>query len=210
MPARIQAFDLLARGDDVLLELPFSERRAALEELVASLGEGILDLTPQVATTEDAAIWLREAEGVIAKQLAEPYRPGERLGMVKVRRQRTVDCVVIGYRAGEREASAVSLLLAMVDENGKMRPVGHSSGFSRAEQLEVGARVEPRATGETWDGEPTRWRSGTPAPWIIVEPELVVEVNYEHASNGRIRHGARLLRWRSDKAPGECSLDQLV
>ena len=98
----------------------------------------------------------------------------------------------------------------MVDADGKMRPVGHSSGFSRADQLEVGARVEPRATGETWDGEPTRWRSGTPAPWIIVEPELVVEVTFDHTSNDSIRHGTKITRWREDKLPADCKTEQLL
>ena len=207
-PARFVAFDLLARDDDVLLELPFDERRAALERLAVEL-DGAFDLTPCVRAADDARPWLHGAEGVIAKERDAPYRPGERTGMVKIKRVRTIDAVVFGWRPGKEPGTVGSLILGLYDEDGDLRVVGHSSGFSAKEKRELPARLKPYETGERGSGEPSRWSAGRDLEWIALRPELVVEVTFDHVSDGRIRHGAKVQRWRDDKDPSACTVDQL-
>jgi len=204
-PSTYVAFDLLAREDEVLLELPFAERRAALEALVTAP----VELTPMVTTAQDADRWLQSAEGVIAKETAAPYRPGERVGMVKVKRVRTIDAVVLGYRPGKAEGTVGSLILGLYDENGKMREVGHSSGFTASEKRDLIERLKPYETGERGSGEPSRWTAGRDLEWVSLRPELVVEVTFDHVSDGRIRHGAKVQRWRDDKDPADCRVEQL-
>jgi len=204
-PAKFIAFDLLSRDDDVLLDLPYLERRAALEELVADP----VELTPMVRTAEEAEHWLQEAEGVIAKEAAAPYRPGERVGMIKVKRLRTIDAVVLGWRPGKAENTVGSLILGLYDEKGNLHEVGHSSGFSAREKRELVGRFAPYETGERGSGEPSRWTMGRELEWVMMRPELVVEVTFDHVSDGRIRHGAKVQRWRDDKPPRECALAQL-
>jgi ATP-dependent DNA ligase len=201
-PARFMAFDLLARDDETLLELPFSERRAALEAIP-------LEHTPMVATPEEAEGWLRSSEGVIAKQLDAPYRPGERTGMVKVKRVRTIDCVVAGWRPGKEPGTVGSLMLGLYDESGELHVIGHTSGISAREKRALVERLAPYETGERGSGDPSRWTQGRDLEWIALRPELVVEVSFDHVSAGRIRHGAKLLRWREDKKAEECRLEQL-
>jgi ATP-dependent DNA ligase len=204
-PARYVAFDLLARDDEELLALSFGERRAALEELVRA---GI-DLTPLTRDPEGTAQWLRDGEGVVAKELGAPYRPGQRKGMVKVKRVRTIDAVVVGYRPGKEEGTVGSLILGLYDQDGKLHVVGHSSGLKAAEKRALVASLEPYETGERGSGDPSRWQSERELEWISLRPELVVEVTFDHASGGRIRHGTRILRWRDDKPPVECRLEQM-
>jgi ATP-dependent DNA ligase len=204
MPARYVAFDLLAHDDEVLFEQPFAERRAALAALV---DEPVL-LAPSTRHREQADPWLRGAEGVIAKELDAAYLPGERRGMVKVKRLRTIDCVVVGWRPGKEEGTVGSLILGLYD-GGELREVGHTSGFRAREKRELVARLAPFETGERGSAEPSRWTAGRDLEWVLLRPELVVEVSFDHASSGRIRHGAKLLRWREDKAPRECTFDQL-
>jgi ATP-dependent DNA ligase len=204
-PSVFIAFDLLARDDEVLLDLPYHERRAALEALVGAP----VEITPKVDTADEAERWLREAEGVIAKQADAPYRPGERVGMVKVKRMRTLDAVVMGWRPGKAENTVGSLILGLYGEDGRLREVGHSSGFSRAEKRELVGTLKPYETGERGTGEPSRWTAGRELEWVTLRPELVVEVSFDHVSDGRIRHGTKVLRWREDKPPRECTIDQL-
>src|SRR6185295_13070937 len=152
-PAVFIAFDLLSRDDDVLMELPYLERRAALEEIV----EAPVELTPMVRTPDEAEHWLREAEGVIAKEAAAVYRPGERVGMVKIKRVRTIDAVVMGWRPGKAENTVGALILGLYDdETGDLREVGHSSGFSAKEKRELVGQLAPYETGERGSGEPSR------------------------------------------------------
>jgi ATP-dependent DNA ligase len=201
-PARYIAFDLLASGDRTLLELPFSERRAALEEL---------SVTPTPLTREpgEAEPWLLSGEGVVAKDVNAPYRPGQRLGMVKVKRLRTIDAVVVGYRPGNEAGTVGSLILGLYDDGGELRVVGHSSGLRAAEKRALVAKLRPYETGTRGHGDPSRWKSDKELEWIELRPELVVEVSFDHASGGRIRHGTKILRWRDDKAPNECRLEQM-
>jgi len=207
-PARFVAFDLLARDDEVLLEQPFDARRAALERLAGEL-DGAFDLTPCVLDAGDARPWLHGAEGVIAKERDAPYRPGERTGMVKIKRVRTIDAVVFGWRPGKEPDTVGSLILGLYDDDGELRVVGHSSGFSAKEKRELPARLKPYETGERGSGEPSRWSAGRDLEWIALRPELVVEVTFDHVSDGRIRHGAKVQRWRDDKDPSACTVDQL-
>jgi ATP-dependent DNA ligase len=204
-PARYVAFDLLAADGEPLLERPYEERRAALAELVAP---PVL-LAPWTGDREEAEPWLQGAEGVIAKEAGAPYRPGERKGMVKVKRVRTIDAVVAGWRPGKEEGTLGSLILGLYGTDGKLHVVGHTSGFRAKEKRELPAKLAPYETGERGTAEPSRWAADRDLEWIDLRPELVVEVTFDHVSGGRIRHGTKLLRWREDKAPGDCRLDQL-
>jgi ATP-dependent DNA ligase len=205
-PAVVVAFDLLALDDEVLLERTFAERRALLEQLVPA---DSVELCPQVRTAEGAERWLHEYEGVIAKRLDAHYLPGERKGMQKVRRQRTLDCVVAGYRPGKAEGTIGSIMLGLYDAQGELRVIGHSSGFSAREKRELLERLRPLETGERGTAEPSRWTAGRDLEWVALEPRLVVEITYDHASDGRIRHGANVVRWRTDRDPESCLLEQL-
>ena len=202
-PARFVAFDLLALGDDVLLERSYAERRAALE------GISGLELTPVVYAAGDAEQWLRDEEGVIAKEVACAYEPGERRGMVKVKRVRTIDAVVMGWRPGKAENTVGAIILGLYGEDGRLREVGHSSGFTAKQKRALVSELRPYETGERGSGEPSRWTHGRDLEWVALRPELVVEITYDHVSDGRIRHGTKVVRWRDDKAPGDCKLDQL-
>jgi ATP-dependent DNA ligase len=204
-PARFIAFDILARDDDALLERPYSERREVLEDIV----EKPVDLTPSTRERSEAEPWLQSAEGVVAKQLDAPYRPGERTGMAKIKRVRTIDAVVRGWRPGKEEGTVGALILGLYDEDGQLREVGHTSGLKAAEKRELVKTLKPYETGERGSGEPSRWTHGRDLEWVALRPELVVEVSFDHVSARRIRHGSKLLRWRDDKDPRSCTIDQL-
>jgi ATP-dependent DNA ligase len=206
-PARYVAFDLLARDDQSMLAVPFAERRAALEEL---LDGGTVSTTPLTRVREDAEPWLLSGEGVVAKDVNAPYRPGQRVGMVKVKRVRTIDAVVTGYRPGKDPGTVGSLILGLYDEGGSLHIVGHSSGLRAPEKRSLLAKLEEYETGNRGHGDPSRWKSEKELEWIELRPELVVEVTYDHSSGGRIRHGTKILRWREDKAPRECLLGQMT
>jgi ATP-dependent DNA ligase len=204
-PSRFVAFDVLARDGETILELPFTERRAVLEGLV----DAPVDLTPCTCDLEAARPWLHGAEGVIAKELDAPYRPGERAGMVKIKRVRTIDAIVIGWRPGKEERTVGALILGLYDDDGQLREVGHCSGLKAAEKRALVDSLAPYETGERGSGEPSRWTHGRELEWVKLRPELVVEVTFDHVSGGRIRHGTKLKRWRDDKKPAECRLEQL-
>lgn len=129
--------------------------------------------------------------------------------MVKVKRVRTVDAVVIGWRPGKAEGTVGALILALYGPDGRLREVGHSSGFTAKEKRELPAKLAPFETGERGSGEPSRWSAGRDLQWVALRPELVVEVTFDHVSDGRIRHGAKVQRWRDDKSPSECLVQQL-
>jgi ATP-dependent DNA ligase len=210
-PAVYVAFDLLADDGTSLLEQPFSERRSRLERLLS--GDGFaaapVELMETAADADDAQGWLRNAEGAIAKERSAPYRPGERKGMVKVKRVRTIDAVVAGWRPG-KEANTVGALILGLYDGGELRVVGHCSGLSAAEKRRLVGFLAPHETGERGSGDPSRWSSGRELEWIALSPELVVEIDFDHVSAGRIRHGAKLRRWREDKPARECTIDQLA
>jgi ATP-dependent DNA ligase len=203
-PATFAAFDLLARDDESLLDRPFSERRALLEE--ADLAP--VELTPATADRGLAEPWLETAEGVIAKRADAPYAPGERTAMQKIKRVRTIDAVVMGWRPGKAAGTVGSLILGLQDGDG-LTVVGHTSGFTAARARELVGAVEPYETGEHGAAGPNRWNPGDDREWRGLRPELVVEVTFDHRSGRRIRHGARLVRFRDDKPPAACGIDQL-
>ena len=209
-PATFVAFDLLAEDDAVWMTKPFAERRVGLEALAgrSEFGNVPMDLMQMVPTPDEAQRWLRDAEGVIAKDRDAPYRPGERKGMVKVKRVRTIDAVVVGWRPGKEEGTVGALILGLYD-NGDLRVVGHSSGLTAAEKRRLVGFLAPYETGERGSGDASRWTAGRELEWISLRPELVVEVDFDHVSAGRIRHGAKLRRWRDDKPARECTVAQL-
>jgi ATP-dependent DNA ligase len=204
-PAQLVAFDLLAEDDETLLELPYDERR---ERLAAVVAEPV-ELTESTPSIDEAGKWLAgTGEGVIAKEASAPYRPGERTGMLKIKRVRTADAVVAAFRFGKEPNTVGSLILGMYDD-GELHIVGHTSGFSAKQKRELIGLLEPYRTGERGSGEPSRWKSEEELVWEGLRPELVCEVAFDHITGHRIRHGAKFLRWRTDKEPGECQLAQL-
>src|SRR6476620_7901013 len=204
-PVTYMVFDLLAQDDEVLLDLPLRERRSRLEELAPELDVSPTRLSPDPGDAEE---WLRTTEGVVAKQLDAPYLPGQRKGMAKVKRERTIDCVVMGWRPGKEEGTVGSLILGLYDD-GELRTVGHISGFSAAAKRSMRAMLAPLETGQSGTAEPSRWTGGRDLEWVELRPELVIEVGYDHAASGRIRHGARFHAFRDDKEPSECRFEQL-
>jgi ATP-dependent DNA ligase len=205
IPADFIVFDLLAEGDASLLEAPLAERRGRLEAIAERAG---LELTPLSADAEQAERWLASIEGVMAKQLNAPYEPGKRRGMAKVKRERTIDCVVMGWRPGKEEGTVGSLILGLYDGD-QLRTVGHISGFSAAAKRSMREMLAPLETGESGTAEPSRWTGGRDLEWVALRPELVIEIGYDHAASGRIRHGGRFHRFRDDKEPRDCVFSQL-
>jgi ATP-dependent DNA ligase len=205
-PAGFVAFDLLAEGDETLLDLTYEERRERLEAVI----EPPVQLTPMTPDRDGATTWLAGAgEGVIAKRCEAPYKPGERTGMVKIKRVRTADAVVQAFRFGKEEGTVGSLILGMYDDDGQLHVIGHTSGFKAKEKRELIDKLEPYRTYERGAGEPSRWKSDEELVWEGLRPELVVEVAFDHITGHRVRHGARFLGWRTDKDPHECRIEQL-
>ena len=220
--ARLVVFDLLVdeRGRS-LVELPLEQRRRRLEAFAEKfLGDDdsvvLSRATRQVRTARG---WLADGsggdlDGVMAKRLDLPYRSGERDGMVKVKRRRTADCVVGGFRYGSRGSGIGSLLLGLYDDDGLLHHVGFCSALDEDARRGLRERLErlrapPGFTGRA-PGGPSRWSTERSAQWEPLRPKLVVEVGYDHVSNGRFRHGTRFLRWRPDKAPRQCTLEQIA
>ena len=205
IPASFIGFDLLAEGEEALLEAPLRERRERLERIAAGAG---IELTPLTPDEGQAEAWLGSIEGVMAKQLDAPYLPGKRKGFAKIKRERTIECVVMGWRPGKEEGTVGSLILGLYDGE-ELRTVGHISGFSAAAKRSMRAMLAPLETGESGTAEPSRWTGGRDLEWVELRPELVIEVGYDHAAAGRIRHGARFRAFRDDKSPRECVFEQL-
>ena len=218
-PARFVLFDLLVdgRGHD-LRGLPLSDRRAALEALAPALAEDpAVVLGPCTLDRAEAETWLWRPvpgrDGVVAKRMDAPYHPGRGEAMVKVKRQRTADCVVGGFRYLRAEPEVGSLLLGLYDGEGRLHHVGFTSTVSRADRPAWTARLRALRGGAGFTGRtpggPSRWNAGRQHTWEKLRPELVVEVRFDHVSDGRFRHGTTLVRMRPDKAPAQCTLDQL-
>ena len=206
-PAAFVAFDLLAEGDESLLELPYEERRARLE---GAIGGDRVQLTPMTPDGDAAGAWLTgHSEGVVAKQADAPYQPGERTGMLKIKRVRTADVVVQAFRFGKEPNTVGSLILGLYNDDGQLQVVGHTSGFTARQKRELVELLEPYRTHEQGTGEPSRWKSDEELVWEGLRPELVCEVAFDHITGQRIRHGAKFRRWRDDKEPQECRIDQL-
>ena len=216
-PARLMLFDLLALDGADLGGRPLAERRKALERFHKAHGGPALLLSPCTLDRAEAEAWLARSggalDGVIAKRLDAPYRPGER-AMLKVKQRRTADCVVGGVRYDGHGRAVASLLLGLYDKEGLLDHVGFVSGLSQKHKEELVDTVAPLMGGVGFTGKapggPSRWKSGREAPWVPLAPELVVEVLYDQVTGDRFRHGARFLRWRPDKAPRQCTFEQLA
>jgi ATP-dependent DNA ligase len=195
-----------------------SERRERLEAFFERLKPSeFLRLSPRTTSLARAATWLRQAgagamDGVIAKRLDDPYRSGERT-MLKVKRVRTADCVVGGFRYATRSKQVGSLLLGLYDAEGKLDHVGFTSGIADDARPALTKRLEKLRGGEGFTGSapggPSRWATERSGDWIPLRNKLVAEVQYDQVSGGRFRHGTRFLRWRPDKAARQCTRDQL-
>ena len=216
-PARLVVFDMLADGS-VIIDESLRQRRRSLEAFMAEAAiPKRLVMSPATRDRARAEAWLRGAghgglDGVIAKQLAAAYRPGQR-EMIKVKRLRTADCVVGGFRyeSGSREVG--SLLLGLYDDRGRLDHVGFTASISNEERPALTGRLEelrepPGFTGKA-PGGPSRWRTERTGEWEPLRPELVVEVRFDHVTGDRFRHGAKLMRWRPDKAPRQCTFEQI-
>jgi len=217
-PAVLILFDcLLDAQQRNLLNEPLTERRAALESLFESLPEpGLLRLSPYTRKPAEAKRWLQrsggELDGVIAKRLDGVYVAGER-AMLKIKCKRTADCVVGGFRYESAGDVVGSLLLGLYNEQGKLDHVGFTSSIPQAERKALTARLRkligpPGFTGDA-PGGPSRWSTERSTQWEPLQSKLVVEVEYDHVSGDRFRHGTRLVRWRPDKSPRQCTFEQL-
>jgi ATP-dependent DNA ligase len=228
-PASFIAFDLLALGDDDYTRRPFSERRAALVDALASVGPSI-HVTPATTDMSTAQRWFEEFEGagldgVIAKPLTITYQPDKRV-MFKIKHERTADCVVAGYRVHKSGGDAIgSLLLGLYQENGQLASVGVIGAFPMAERRRLFTELQPLVTG--FDGHPwnwaahdggertprkneaSRWNAGKDLSFVPLRPERVVEVRYDHMEGRRFRHTAQFSRWRPDRDARSCSYAQL-
>ena len=218
-PASFILFDCLlgARGDS-LVDAPFSRRRRELERLCERFGDApALRLSPGAEERETACGWLATAgaalDGVVAKRVDGPYVPGER-AMLKVKRMRTADCVVGGFRREQGGRQVGSLLLGLYDHAGRLHHVGFTSTIVAVERPALTRRLEAAAGGEGFTGAapggPSRWSTERSAEWTPLRHELVVEVRYDHVTGERFRHGTKLVRWRPDKDPRQCTMDQLT
>jgi ATP-dependent DNA ligase len=217
-PATLMAFDcLLTTPGQPLLDRPFVQRRQALEGFFDDIGKAHgLALTPFTRDLRKARRWLSGSQasldGVVAKQLDLPYRPGER-AMLKIKRRRTADCVVGGFRYESKRRRVGSLLLGLYDKFGLLQHVGFTSALADIDKRALTERLEklvapPGFTGAA-PGGPSRWSTERSAEWQPLQPTLVVEVEYDPVTGDRFRHGTRLVRWRPDKAPHQCTFDQL-
>lgn len=225
IPAVVVLWDLLADGADDLRAAPFAERRA---RLVAGVREGErVRITPSTTDRALAADWFARFEGagldgVMAKRLADPYHPGKR-AMVKVKHVRTIDAVVAGFRWHKTAPGTEvgSLVLGLFDEQGELHPIGVASSFSRVERRrlaqQLGGQPEPAehpwaawANGDHRPDMRSRWNADRDLSWVPVALGPVVEVTTTQSSPRRLRHPAKVVRWREDKAPKACTLDQLA
>ncbi len=217
-PAQLVAFDLLAVEGEDLRSRPFSERRARLVELAADF-EPPWNLTPSTTSEGEARAWFDEFEsagcdGIIAKSLDRNYVHGKR-AMLKIKHRRTVDCVVGGYREHKEGGKIGSLLLGLYNEQGELHFIGHCSGFGETDRAEIFTRFQELASDASFGGEArvpggvSRWSGDKDLSWVPVEPGVVVEISYDQLEEGRFRHATRFHRWRPDKDPEQCTLDQL-
>lgn len=218
-PARFIAFDLLADlNGAVLLDEPMRARRKALESLIAKAGVSErLVISPITLDRTKAGKWLdaagAETDGVVAKQLDGPYLPGERT-MIKVKRIRTADCVVGGFRYASKKREVGSLLLGLYDVEGLLNHVGFTSNIPVAERSKLTRQLEKLRASPGFSGKapggPSRWSTDRSSEWEPLEPKLVVEVRYDHVSGDRFRHGTGFVRWRPDKSPRQCTFEQIA
>ncbi|MGH9502826.1 MAG: ATP-dependent DNA ligase [Terriglobales bacterium] len=220
-PASLMCFDLLVDGrGKSLVKLPLERRRQKLEEFFrAGSKHPLIRLSPASPERRQAERWMRELsrmglDGIIAKRLNEPYRSGERTAMVKVKRVRTADCVVGGFRYAEKDKGIGSLLLGLNNAEGLLDHVGFTSSFNAVQRQQLKRVVEPLIGSPGFTGRapggPSRWSSKRSSEWQPLKTKLVCEVSYDHFSGGRFRHGTGFLRWRPEKKPVQCTFEQIT
>ena len=219
-PALLIVFDLLADGKAVLVDEPLTARRKRLETFARKhlTKQGRVRLSPAATKLADARKWLKRVgatlDGIIAKRRDLPYRAGDRTGMQKIKNHRSADCVVGGFRYNEGKPVVGSLLLGLYDGDGKLNHVGFTSSIAREDKPALTKKLEKLigSAGFTGNapGGPSRWSTARSAEWQPLKPRLVVEVSYDHFSGDRFRHGTRLMRWRPDKSPKQCTMDQVA
>ena len=218
-PAMYIVFDLLAENGKVYLKRTLQERRQLLERFARLNFRSTKNLRLSPATTDQrtATKWFKKVggdlDGILAKRLDAPYASGERTAAVKVKQIRTADCVVGGFRYATGKRVIGSLLLGLYAEDGLLHHVGFISGFKASERRAITNKFEalkktPGFTGNA-PGGPSRWSTERTGEWEPVAPKIVVEVAYDHFTGGRFRHGTKLLRWRPDKDPRQCNMDQV-
>jgi ATP-dependent DNA ligase len=218
-PALLIAFDLLLAGGKSLIALRLEERRRKLEAFAGKYFSAAkrIRLSPAITKLGEAKAWLKRVggtlDGIIAKRRDLPYRSGEREGMQKIKNYRSADCVVGGFRYNEGKPVVGSLLLGVYDRKGLLHHVGFTSTIKREEKPALTQKLEkliapPGFTGNA-PGGPSRWSTKRSGEWQPLKPELVVEVCYDHFAGHRFRHGTKLMRWRPDKSPRQCTMDQL-
>jgi ATP-dependent DNA ligase len=219
-PALIMVFDILVneKGESPAIQ-PLSERRIELERFANEYLRNNPQLILSPATTDPEVIqeWRKvmgdRLDGIMAKRLDLPYQTGNRKGMLKVKSMRTADCVVGGFRYSSNAKTLGSLLLGLYDEKGLLNHVGFTAAFNAGERKELLEKVQPliQAPGFTGNapGGPSRWSTERSVEWEPISPNLVVEVRYDHFTQGRFRHGTKLLRFRPDKHPDQCTYEQL-
>ncbi len=218
-PALLIVFDLLLADSEILAENPLAARRKLLEGFAHKYlrGQKSIRLSPATTRITDAKKWLKQVgatlDGIIAKRRDLPYESGTRHGMQKIKNFRSADCVVGGFRYNEGKKTVGSLLLGLYDDRGLLNHIGFTSSLNSEEKKALTGRLEkliapPGFTGDK-PGGPSRWSTKRSAQWQPLKPKLVVEICYDHFSEGQFRHGTRLLRWRPDKTPRQCTMDQL-
>ncbi|TPM94980.1 ATP-dependent DNA ligase [Mesorhizobium sp. B2-1-3A] len=217
-PAKLILFDMLASPDSSLMRQPLSARREALDAFVKSAGHADLELSRCTRDLTTATEWLRESghgstDGVVAKLVDDEYRPGER-AMLKVKRLRTADCVVGGFRYLANAREVGSLLLGLYNDQGKLDHVGFTSTIAQQDRSELTRQLEalrapPGFTGKA-PGGLSRWSTERSGEWEPLKPELVVEIRFDHVTGDRFRHGTKFMRWRPDKAPKQCTFAQIL
>jgi ATP-dependent DNA ligase len=218
-PALLIVFDLLQDADGaVLVDELLPVRRKRLEAFARKHFGSSIRLSPATAKLADAKKWLTRVgatlDGIIAKRRDVPYRAGDHTGMQKIKNYRSADCVVGGFRYNEGKPVVGSLLLGLYDDDGKLNHVGFTSSIPREDKPALTTKLEkliapPGFTGNA-PGGPSRWSTARSAEWQPLKPKLVVEVTYDHFSGDRFRHGTRLVRWRPDKSPRQCTMDQVA
>jgi ATP-dependent DNA ligase len=216
-PAELMLFDLLELDGTALTSLPLADRREMLERFFRDNDVPGLHLSPVTRNRNIALGWLSRSggalDGVIAKRTELPYRPGER-GMIKVKQQRTADCVVGGFRYAEKKHEVGSLLLGLYDDQGLLDHVGFTSAIPTKERAKLTADLErlvaPPGFSGSKPGGPSRWNTERTGQWQPLRPELVVEVKYDPVTARRFRHGTGFVRWRPDKDPRQCTFQQLA
>ncbi len=219
-PATFVVFDILQsdKKDDYLMSAPLSERRLILEAFYKTYcsTEGAVMLSPQTASISEAMTWLSSSgwyiDGIVAKNRTDAYAPGERM-MQKYKQIRTADCVVGGFRYGTDSNEVGSLLLGLYDEGGHLNHVGFTSGIAKADKPSLTKKLEKLIHEPGFDGNapgaPSRWSTERSTQWKPLLPKLVVEVGFDHVTDDRFRHGTKLIRFRPDKSPRQCTMEQL-